>query len=362
MASIGYINQNGDTVIDFEYDYVSPFININMFDKKFQIALVCKDGKSSIIMKNQRVVKSYVSESSPENYGQKIKELEDFYKNDLKQTLPMEFEIEKLNNFNFKVPAYNIESEDYTYRYNYNDQFDITVTKSSMGLGDTYYLIRKGEEENKLKLECENLSYDENYLYLLSNGDLPYFSVSQREQGWFNSFGRKTTMKGKAQILELIDQTVLLRNYNDNTVYFIDTFENIVSSIYKDIFICPNDLFLVENNNNKITLINKEYAQVFSEEYDFVDTSLAKYGLFVCGNFPEKFKYNDYGYVISNLKLIDSNGNVLIDNLEQVYGTYYKLSDDIRDRGKQIDDLKNRMKNLDYEFVGDKFYSRYENK
>ena len=55
----GYINQNGDVVIDFIYDYASPFVSITMYNKDFQIALVCEQGTSKIILKNQRVVMSY---------------------------------------------------------------------------------------------------------------------------------------------------------------------------------------------------------------------------------------------------------------------------------------------------------------
>ena len=63
-----------------------------MYNKNFEIALVCEGQKSSIIMKNQRVVKTYVSESDNEDYEAKIKELEDFYKNTLRQENEMEFE------------------------------------------------------------------------------------------------------------------------------------------------------------------------------------------------------------------------------------------------------------------------------
>ena len=90
-----------------------------------------------------------------------------------------------------------------------------------MGLDDTYYLVKKDDLQNKVELECENLFYDDKYLYVYSNGDLPFYNISTREQGWFNSYGKKTNMKGKAQILEIVDQSLIIRNYNDNTIYFI---------------------------------------------------------------------------------------------------------------------------------------------
>lgn len=80
----GYINQNGDVVIDFIYDYASPFVNITAFNKDFQVALVCQDGISYIILKNQRKVMSYRAESAVDNYEGKKKELEDIYTNTLR--------------------------------------------------------------------------------------------------------------------------------------------------------------------------------------------------------------------------------------------------------------------------------------
>ena len=52
----GYINQNGDVVIDFKFEYASPFVNINIYDKNFKIALVTDDKSTKIILKNERKV------------------------------------------------------------------------------------------------------------------------------------------------------------------------------------------------------------------------------------------------------------------------------------------------------------------
>ena len=130
----GYINQSGEIVINFEYDFASPFIDINIYNKPFQIALVSKDEKSSIIMKNKRVVKSYISEIANDDYNAKIQELEKFYKNELNQDGDMQFEIKKLTDKKNKAIAYEGFSEQYTYKYNFNSDYDIEVIKSNMGL------------------------------------------------------------------------------------------------------------------------------------------------------------------------------------------------------------------------------------
>ena len=59
-------------------------MNIRMYNKNFQVALVCKDRVSYVIMKNKRTVMSYMSESSNDNYAAKMKELKDIYKNTLR--------------------------------------------------------------------------------------------------------------------------------------------------------------------------------------------------------------------------------------------------------------------------------------
>ena len=226
--------------------------------------------------------------------------------------------------------------------------------------GDTYYLVRKNEELSKVKLDCDNLDYDENYLYLFRNGDLPFYTVSKRTQGWFNGFGKKTKMEGKAQILEIVDQTILLRNYNDKTVYFIDTSQSIVSPIYKNIFLGEDDCYVVEDKDSKYFLINKEYEEILNEKFDFIDTSLARYGFYVCGDFGDDIELNDYGYAKMKMKLIHKSGNTIVENIEQAYGSYYRISDNIRNKEKRINDLKSQMTNMKFEFVGDKFYEKYK--
>ena len=356
----GYINQKGETVIDFKYDYASPFIKIIQYNKEFEVALVCDEEISYIIMKIERIVKSYVTESSSEDFDSKIKELEKFYKKELKQVEDMKFEIPLVNNNIKKIKAYTETSPEYTYKYNFNNDYDIIVISSSMGLSDTYYMVKKDNEKIKVKLECENLDYDENYLYIYSNGYLPYYSLTDREQGWFNEYGQKITLQGKAQILELINGKVLLKNYNDNTIYFMNGNEQIISSIYKDIYVRNNDEYVVQNTNGKYTIIDGQFSQITNEEFDFINTSLAEYGLYVCGNFEEEIDISDYNYYKTNFKLIDSNGNILMENIEQIYDVHYIVDENIKNKEEQINKLKEQIKVLDYKFAGEKFYEKYK--
>ena len=285
----GYIDQNGEVRIDFKYDYASPFIKIVQYNKIFDIALVCEDGSSKIILKNERVVMSYRSESSDENYDAKWEELEKIYRGILGQgTSEMITEAPQVTNNKSKIPAYKEDYETgYTYRYDYNDEYDIIVTQSSLGLGDIYELAKKDNSDIRLTLDTKGLDYDENYLYLFSNGTIPYYDIANREQGWFTSYGKKNAMLGRAQILDFFDDKILLKNYNDKTIYFIngdgDGEGEPLSEAYRSIYVCQdNERFIVKTMQNKYKVIDQNYNQIFEGEYDVFDPYLANFGLYSC--------------------------------------------------------------------------------
>ena len=358
----GYINQNGDVVIDFKYDYASPFIKIVQYGKTFDIALVCENGSSYIILKNQRVVMSYRTESADNNYAAKLSELENIYTNTLKQTLPMQTEAMKITNNISRVSVYEEENiTEYTYRYDYNQEYDLIITKSNLGLGDKYELAKKENLNIRMELDANQLAYDEKYLYLFSNGTIPFYNISNREQGWFTSYGTKKTMTGRAQILDFFGDKILIRNYNDKTVYFIDENGETKSPAYKNIYVTQDaSRYIVKNMNGKYSVVNPEYNKVFNGEYDILDPYLANYGLYIVANNEEKVEFNEYNFAKMKFMLLDSNGDIILDNIEQIYGNYYQISNDetVSYSSRYAQFIEN-LKTLEYEFVGDEFYSVY---
>ena len=159
---------------------------------------------------------------------------------------------------------------------NYNDSYDIIVSQSSLGFGDTYYLVDKFNSTFKLELECENLDYDENYLYIFSNGAIPFYDISVKKQGWFTETGNKISLSGNAQILDIIGENILIKNHNNKTIYFINNKNEQVSETYKEVFICGYDRFIVKNDKNKYMVIDSNFQKVFDSEWDFVDKSLVQ--------------------------------------------------------------------------------------
>ncbi len=357
----GYINQNGDVVIDFIYDYASPFVSITMYNKDFQIALVCEQGTSKIILKNQRVVMSYRSEMAEDNYAAKEEELKNIYKNTLGQGGQMQTEVIKKTDNMQKVPRYEEIANEYTYRYPYNDEYDVLITQSNLGLGDKYELAKKENLNIKIPLDAKNIDYDEEFLYLYSNHTIPFFDLSSKEQGWFTSYGKKNVMTGKAQILDFIGDKMLIKNYNNHTIYFINEKGDVVSDIYKEIYIA-SEYYIVKNNNHKYSVINSDFQKVFEPEFDVIDPYLAQYGLYICANTNEAIEFNDYGFAKMNWQLLNAQGQTILDGIEQIYGNFYQISND-----KQIpfvtryEQFLEDLKKIEFHFVGDKFYETYTN-
>jgi hypothetical protein len=355
----GYINTAGETVIEFLYDYASPFVKITAYNKNFEIALVCQDGKSAIILKNGRKVMTYRSESADENYDAKLEELKDIYTNTLGQSGEMQTEINKITNNISKIPVYDEVATDYTYRYDYNIEYDLIVTQSSLGMGDTYELARKDNLNIRINLDCDQIAYDENYAYIFKNGTIPFYDLSKKEQGWFTAYGKKVTMSGKAQILDFFGDKILIKNYNNYTVYFIDSNGNRLSDIYKDIYVL-SDKYIVKNENSKYEIINQNFEKVFDGEYDVIDPYLVNYGLYICGNTSDGVEFNQYSYAEMNFSLLNENGETIMDGIEQIYGNYYKISTDkSQSYSSRYASLIENIKDIEYSFVGDEFYSNY---
>lgn len=356
----GYINSNGDKVIEFIYDYASPFIEISAYDKKFYIALVCKDGSSYVILKNGRKVLSYRTESADENYKAKIEELENIYYNILHQTGTIKYEIEYTDNNMTKVPVYNENTLEYTYRYDYNEEYDLIVTQSNLGMEDKYELAKKADLDFRITLDVSALDYDSNYLYLFSNNTIPFYEISKRNQGWFTSYGMKNSMSGKAQILDFFGEKILLKNYNNGTIYFIDQDRKIISEEYKDIFICALDRYIVRNKDGFFKIINDNYENIYSDkEFAAISPILNSQNLYLVTNDTSNLKINDYGYAITNWSLMNYDGEIILDGIEQVYNQYYVYPEENTKNKKVYEEFEEKIKALNYRFVGDQFYIDY---
>ena len=359
-GKFGYINTRGECMIDFLYDYASPFVQITAYDKKFYIAFVCKDGSTSVILKNGRVVLSYRTESSDENYEAKLKELENVYTNILGQTEKFTYEVPKITDNIRTAPVYMEASSEYSFKYDYNEEYDLIVTQSNMGLGDTYEFAKKENPEVKLKLDTTNLDYDSKNLYLFSNGYIPFYELSRRTQGWYTNYGKKYPMTGRAQILDFYGEIrVLLKNYNVKTIYITDLEGNKLSESYKDIFVCNDGRYIVQDEENAFKIIDDSYNSVFEQKYAAINPRLISQGLYLVMESSKGIKENDYGFAMPTWKLLNYNGETILEGIEQIYDLVYKIPDDNKEDEVNYMIFENKLRELEYKFVGDKFYIEY---
>lgn len=355
----GYINRNGEVLIDFKYDYASRFFNINLFGKNFKIAMVCENGSTIFIMKNERKVLSYKTESNNENYLAKEAEIKEIYEKTFEQTEPLKFESENIDNYISKRYVYQEENQTtYTYRYDYDEKYDFLVVESNLGLATEFYLARKDNLEVRTMLDCKSVVYDENYLYIYRNGYIPFYNISDKKQGWFTSFGKKVEMEGKAQILEMLNEEyILIKNYNTGYIYCINNKGEVLSPTYLDIYMTEDRYIAKNSETNKYQILDLTFNKVIEEEFDIIDTTLLSQGLYICANLDEEVTFNNYDYANIKYKILDYSGNVIAENVENIYDITHKIE---KNKEEDFEETKNKfiedLKDIKCFFVGDELY------
>lgn len=356
----GYINTNGEVRIDFEYDYATPFVTIEKYDKHFCVALVCKDDTAALILKNKRNVMTYANKINKDDYDSQMNELQRIYSDTLKQSGNVKSQLSS-------VPTSRLTSiksyDNVSYRYPYNEDYDIYITVSQTGGKNRYEFVNNSNSNIKVGINCDYMQFDEQNLYVYSNGYLPFYKPTEALQGWFDDDTKKTVIEGDIQILDFFGDHVLIRDYNDDIYYFADKHGDPVSLIYRDIFVMDTG-YIVKNLENKYIMIDKNYNQISpSIEYDYINPMLLDKGILICANLPLKVNFNNNGFP-SNIEynLVDLNGNVV--TLKNVDGTeipnpaytgmYYM---DNRKSVAAYDNYIENLTNIKYTFIGEEYYA-----
>ena len=71
-------------------------------------------------------------------------------------------------------------------------------------------------------------------------------------------------------------------------------------------------------------------------------------------------EFNDYNFAKMDLKIMNFNGDIIVDNVEQVYSEYYEVSNDKTvSFANRYNDFLVDIRDIEYKFVGDKFYEKY---
>ncbi len=354
----GYINQSGQVKIDFIYDFASPFVTIEKYDKKFDIALVCEGESAKVILKNKRNVMSFKNNIAVDDYQAQLEKLKDLYLNVFKQEANFDSQLVSTETSHMnKIPAY----EGYPYRYPFNDQYDIYITVSQTGGTNRYEFLKKDNPNIKVSIDCDNLKFDANNLYVYSNGFLPFYKTSEQVQGWYTNETRRVELSGNIQILEFYDSQILIKDYDQDILYFANENGEKVSPNYKDIFVLAN-AYIVKQENGKYIIVNKEFQKILDLEYDYINPRLIDKGILICANLPARVNFNNSGFP-SNIEydLVDLSGNkmkltnldgTVIDN--PAYTALYYI--DNKKHSSSYDVYLNELTDIKYEFIGEEFY------
>ncbi len=345
----GYINQKGQKVIEFKYDYASPFVNIIKNNKNFDVALVCKDGNSYVILKNERTVFSYKNDIDVKDYESQLDKLEEIYLHTFNQEEDFEDNIItcKTDNIN-KIKAY----ESGGYLYPFNDDYDISIKISQTGSNNRYELVKKFGSNTKISIDCDNLEFDADSISVYSNGYLPFFKTSEKMQGYYTKDLDRVEVGGNAQILEFYDDNILIKDYNENRIYFMNQEGKILSDKYKDIYVYK-DGYIVKKENDKYTLIDKSFKQTIDKEFDFIDTTLIDLNLLICANLPSQISFNSYGIPTNiSYSLMDLSGNIITEGFTSIYNLVNKKQEEM-----ETVDYISILTDIKYDFIGERFYN-----
>lgn len=350
----GYIDNTGKTKIEFQYDFATPFYKIKAFSKEFLIAAASKDDITEVIMKNGRVVMSYISEFETYDYVQRTIEFEDVLRNTFNVVEPVT-EISKNTTNIVAKKADSIEKgQEYTYKYKLNEKKDILIYESEVGNPTKYIIRNRKAPYAEMRLETNNLIYDENYLYTFKNNTIPFYDRDRNEQGWFMEDGEKITITGNAQIMDIEEDKILIKNHSKNTAYFIDYNSKVISPIFKDVIV-DDDRYLIRTMADKWIITDRNYKKVFNEEFDIVNTSLISLGVYLLANIPEKLSFNEYNYVEIQYMVITRNGHVILPKTDQIYNIYYKFEGN-KNNEDELEVLLDQLKSIQFINFGDKFY------
>ena len=104
-----------------------------------------------------------------------------------------------------------------------------------------------------------------------------------------------------------------------------------------------------------LKIIDDGYNNVFNREFATINPRLVTQNLYITLDTTENIKTNEYGYAKMNWSLLNFDGQVLLDGIEQIYDVYFKIPESGK-KDENYKNFENELKSLRYEFVGDKFY------
>lgn len=363
----GYINSSGKTIIDFDYDDCSEFIEIENIDtnKKYYIAAASIGNELRIITNNNKQIASYKNTKIERKISCKYisYNLKDNLKDDA-EALNIKIEI---NDYDSRFLYYSPKIQ-YSSNLGYNlDEilsFDIFYNK-----GKSIELIYNTKTEsvtyNGRKVSIDgNLyfykKYDYEYIDTYDNGYIPIYNFEKEVFGWIDLKGQTHYINGKKQILDFSDKYIAIKDYSiddDAKVYIMNYDGEIVSEYYKEITVLDKG-FIVKKQNGKNVYLNNNLKQM-TQEYDIIDACRIKDEILIVSNLKKMKNYSldDMSFDLINI----NNGKVIGKSFEYIDAMSedkYKANyyDDITDK-----QFKEILCSVDCEYLNTELYEKYYN-
>lgn len=353
-SKYGFINEEGEEVINAEYDIISYLLNFNIDNTDCKFAFAKKDNSFYIILNNKRIIEL----KDNNNYFKNIYESTSrISKTEDKQTLLTSTGLLYLNISDAiknvkdksltdekKLIADNEEYDEngnciYTYELENGLQMNIIEIEADGKL--KYNLTTR--KNNQVIQNDQNIVIpidEEGIIDVYSNGNIPFCNLEKNMQGWYDlTTGQAVSLQGKYQILDVTsDNHVHLRDYNSSEKNEMIVDAGSGNLIAQGKYINKVDGgYIITDNSKKMHFID-ENGNVKSQQYDLlIDISTENKGLLIGAN-----KSTDG----LDCKLMDLSGKILTKQ------NYSKISSSIN-----VDDYYNSVGKNEYYF--DEVYSDY---
>ncbi|MBR0427844.1 MAG: WG repeat-containing protein [Clostridia bacterium] len=360
----GYIDSNGNTIIDFIYDDCSDFIEIQNLktNEKYYVAEVSIENELRFITNNNKMICSHKNTKS--NRKLSVSYFSSQFISDLKKNAA---ELKTQLN----IPSYQQKnSYDYNEYYNYNIAYaeyeanNIYSFKIINNKGNTIELLYNPLTKNviynnksvtiKGKLPLANDA--SSYIYYYKNGYIPIYNFEKNIFGWIDLNGKVHYINGKKQILDFSNKYIAVKDYSitsNKKAYLIDYNGNRISDFFNEIRILDKG-YLVKKENGKNVYLDNNLKQI-TQEYDIIDCSRIKDDILIVSNYTQN-QYNQKSYFnLINLK----NGQIIGENYEYIGGMdNYKST---TSTSSYFNDYAKNFDSINYENINTKLYEMFYN-
>lgn len=374
----GYINSSGNTIIDFDYDDCSEFIEIENIDtnEKYYIAVVSIGNELRIITNNNKQIASYKNTKRERiiNYSDISYYLKDNLQDDAK-SLNTKIEI-NVSEYDSGYLYYSSEKEiKYNSKWGYNseDILSFDISNNEGGTIELIYNTKTGSVTyNRRKVSIDGFlyfykdsedSYSSEYIDTYKNGYIPIYNFEKEIFGWIDLKGQTHYINGKKQILDFNDKYIAIKDYSidaDARVYIMNYNGEIVSEYYKEITVLDKG-FVVKKQNGKNVYLDDNLRQI-TQEYDVIDTCRVNDGILIVSNLNTSTRYAFDTYSLYDIRfdlLNINNGQVIGESFEYING----MSDNKYKADYYNDITYNEFKEIlcsvDCDYLNTELYEKY---